>query len=184
MPPFVTKQTLAERYNTTPRTIERMWNDGRLPPPKYPTGSRPLADLEEIGGFVTQLGQDGPVACGVSSAAVRRQRAHEPPKMPITKPFFAHSSMCLWIRPMKRGSNACTPPQGHRPLSGSAHASTAQGPSRTTPQRPQNIKQPTLLLPNDSPAAAEHQATNSSAAQDAIKSIVTKKEKQKPPQLA
>jgi len=48
MPPFVTKQTLAQRYNTTPRTIERMWNDGRLPPPKFPTGSRPLADLEEI----------------------------------------------------------------------------------------------------------------------------------------
>jgi hypothetical protein len=54
---------------------------------------------------------------------------------------------------------------------------------------PPAVRQRTCLhcsrpIENDSPAAAEHQATNSSAAQDAIKSIVTKKEKQKPPQLA
>jgi hypothetical protein len=49
MAPYVTKQTLAKRYNTTPRTIERMWNDGRLPPPKFPIGPhKPLGDLEEI----------------------------------------------------------------------------------------------------------------------------------------
>jgi hypothetical protein len=49
VPPFVTKQTLAKRYNTSPRNIERMWKDGRLPPPKYPTGpKKPLGDMEEI----------------------------------------------------------------------------------------------------------------------------------------
>ena len=49
MPPYLTKRMLAERYGVTKRTIERMWADGRLPPPVYPLGpQRPYNDLEKI----------------------------------------------------------------------------------------------------------------------------------------
>jgi hypothetical protein len=49
MAPYLTKKALSERYCVVPRTIERWWKDGRLPPPKFPTGpKKPYGDLEEI----------------------------------------------------------------------------------------------------------------------------------------
>lgn len=41
-----TKQK-AERYTCTPRTIQRMHDDGRLPPPEYPFGNSIPANSEE-----------------------------------------------------------------------------------------------------------------------------------------
>jgi len=32
---FLRKKALAERYGVHIRTIERMWRDGRIPPPEY-----------------------------------------------------------------------------------------------------------------------------------------------------
>lgn len=49
MPPYLTKQRVAARYDVTPRTIERWWKDGRLPPPDYPVGpQKPYADQEKL----------------------------------------------------------------------------------------------------------------------------------------
>lgn len=49
MPPYLTKQKVAERYSVTPRSVERMWRDGRLPKPVFPLGpQKPFADLAEL----------------------------------------------------------------------------------------------------------------------------------------
>jgi hypothetical protein len=49
MPPYLPKPALAARYGCNKRTIERMWKDGRLPPPDFPLGpQKPYGDLEKI----------------------------------------------------------------------------------------------------------------------------------------
>jgi hypothetical protein len=49
MPPYLTKQKVAERYSVTPLSVERMWRDGRLPPPVFPLGpQKPFADLADL----------------------------------------------------------------------------------------------------------------------------------------
>ena len=41
------KQGVADRYSVDPRTVDRMKNDGRIPPPKYYPGSRTPFWFEE-----------------------------------------------------------------------------------------------------------------------------------------
>jgi hypothetical protein len=49
VPPYLPKRKIAERYSVTVRTIERMWRDGRLPPPEFTLGpNRPFNDLEKL----------------------------------------------------------------------------------------------------------------------------------------
>jgi predicted site-specific integrase-resolvase len=44
---FVRRRRLAERYDVTPRTIDRWVRDGRLPAPIY-RGRTPLWDVDEL----------------------------------------------------------------------------------------------------------------------------------------
>jgi predicted site-specific integrase-resolvase len=44
---FYRKQGVAERYSVDPRTVDRMFHDGRLPPPVY-RGRIPLWDEDEL----------------------------------------------------------------------------------------------------------------------------------------
>jgi hypothetical protein len=47
MPNWLRKPKIAKRYDCSPRNIERMWNDGRLPPPQFPFGNDIPANSEE-----------------------------------------------------------------------------------------------------------------------------------------
>jgi predicted DNA-binding transcriptional regulator AlpA len=46
---YLRKRAVAERYGgVTPRTIERMVKDGRLPEPEYPAGRFPMWDEAKL----------------------------------------------------------------------------------------------------------------------------------------
>jgi hypothetical protein len=46
---YLRKFDVAERYGVTPRHIERLVEEKRLPPPEYPTGqSMPLWDQQTL----------------------------------------------------------------------------------------------------------------------------------------
>ena len=62
MKKFLRKQAVADRYSITPRTVDRMAEDGRLPPPIY-RSKFPTWDEEALDKAVR--------------AAVRKQRAPE-----------------------------------------------------------------------------------------------------------
>jgi predicted site-specific integrase-resolvase len=44
---FLRKAAVAERYGVNPRTVDRMWRDGRLPAPVY-RGKFPLFDEADL----------------------------------------------------------------------------------------------------------------------------------------
>jgi hypothetical protein len=44
---WLRKKKIAERYDCTPRNVERMWKGKRLPPPQYPFGNDIPANSEE-----------------------------------------------------------------------------------------------------------------------------------------
>jgi predicted DNA-binding transcriptional regulator AlpA len=44
---FLRKQSVAERYDIDERTVDRMKDDGRLPPPHY-RGRLPMWDEDEL----------------------------------------------------------------------------------------------------------------------------------------
>jgi hypothetical protein len=39
---YLRKTAVANRYQTTPRNVDRMWADGRIPPPDFYNGRFPL----------------------------------------------------------------------------------------------------------------------------------------------
>jgi hypothetical protein len=45
---YLRKQRVADRYATTPRNVERMVDDGRIPPPAFYNGRFPLWDEEAL----------------------------------------------------------------------------------------------------------------------------------------
>jgi hypothetical protein len=45
---YLRKQRVADRYATTPRSVERMVDDGRIPPPAFYNGRNPLWDEEAL----------------------------------------------------------------------------------------------------------------------------------------
>jgi len=45
---FLRKQAVADRYSVTPRSVERMVADGRLPPPVYRGSRLPLWDVRDL----------------------------------------------------------------------------------------------------------------------------------------
>jgi predicted DNA-binding transcriptional regulator AlpA len=45
---YLRKRAVAERYGITPRSIERMAADGRLPEPEYPVGRLPMWDEQKL----------------------------------------------------------------------------------------------------------------------------------------
>jgi len=45
---YLRKQQVADRYSTTPRNVERMSQDGRIPRPAFKNGRIPLWDSAEL----------------------------------------------------------------------------------------------------------------------------------------
>jgi hypothetical protein len=45
---YLRKNAVASRYSTTPRNIERMVGDGRIPPPEFYNGRQPLWSAEAL----------------------------------------------------------------------------------------------------------------------------------------